>query len=147
MAKFFTVRHKVVKACGHKLNTSQDPRHAGCESCWFAFFSTNGDLTNLANECFQEGGEALLTKFRGTKFTKNFLRYMSTLARFQKEAEAAKESKDGEEAGDSGRGADAGAAKSDGGSGDTGTIEDIQRGIGQPDTGGTAGAGPTEHEY
>lgn len=154
MGKFFTVRHKTVKACGHKLDTNQDPRH-NCESCWFASFSMNGDTTRLADQCFQEGGAALLTKFRGSRFTKNFLKYMSTLARFQKEAEQAEAAKtqesndtiEGQENGiDGAAGRGSTGDNANGGNRDIDGTGEAGPNNGQPATTGTPGPGPTEHE-
>ena len=83
----FTVRRPLVKQCGHKINIAADPRN-NCESCWWAYFSTNGQMTQIADECFTEAGRDVLERSRGKRFTKMFLRYMSTLAHFQRELAA-----------------------------------------------------------
>jgi hypothetical protein len=84
----FTVRRPLVKQCGHKINIAADPRN-NCPSCWFAFFQSNGQITQIADECFTEAGRDVLERSRGKKFTRFFLMFMSTIARFQREAEEA----------------------------------------------------------
>ena len=85
---YFTVRRDRVKSCGHKFDMARDPR-TGCEDCWFAFFGNNGPMTQTADECFQKEGRQTLERIRGKRFVKKFLKFMSTLARFQAEAKAA----------------------------------------------------------
>jgi hypothetical protein len=86
----FTVRRDIVRACGHKLSHTTDPR-TNCESCWFAYFNTNGQMTQIADECFNEAGRDVLERSRGKNFVKQFLKFMSTVARFQREAAEAAE--------------------------------------------------------
>ena len=85
---YFTVRRDRVKSCGHKFDMARDPR-TGCEDCWFAYFGNNGPMTQTADECFQKEGRQTLERIRGKRFVKKFLKFMSTLARFQAEAKAA----------------------------------------------------------
>jgi hypothetical protein len=89
---YFTVRHGSVKGCGHKLDVNNDPRNH-CEYCWFAYFNTNGQMAQTADECFTNEGEDVLVRIRGKKFVKYFKRFMSTLARFKREQEFLKQEK------------------------------------------------------
>jgi len=91
----FTVRRSIVKACGHKINLTSfaDPRH-NCDSCWFAYFQNNGQMTQIADECFQNAGRDVLERSRGKRFVKYFLRIMSTIARFQREAAEAQKAQE-----------------------------------------------------
>jgi hypothetical protein len=93
----FTVRGFDL-ACGHKLSLARnaegkfyipsDPKN-NCDVCWFSYFNNNGSMVQLADECFTVAGRDVLERSRGKKFVKYFLRFMSTVARFQRE-EAAK---------------------------------------------------------
>ena len=83
----FTVRRPTVKSCGHKINIQSDPRN-NCADCWFAYFQNNGQMTQIADECFTQAGRDVLERSRGKKFVKFFLMFMSTIARFQREAAA-----------------------------------------------------------
>jgi hypothetical protein len=95
MRMHFTVRRGKAQPCGHKLASTldaeghvvitSDPRR-NCEHCWFTYFNTNGTMTNIADECFRESGRDVLERSRGKKFVKYFLMFMSTIARFQREA-------------------------------------------------------------
>ncbi len=110
----FTVRHGVVKACGHKFSETQDPRH-NCDSCWFAYFNNNKTMTEIADDCFRNAGRDVLERSRGKKFVRYFLRFMSTIARFQREAaEAQKEKTNGEAVISGGGNSDGGNSNSDG---------------------------------
>ena len=99
MRMHFTVRRGRAQPCGHKLSSINVPNEKGentifitsdprknCDSCWFTYFNTNGQMTNIADECFREAGRDVLERSRGKRFVKYFLRFMSTLARFQREA-------------------------------------------------------------
>ena len=79
MSLYWTQRNEEVTACGHKWNKNGEPRN-NCTDCWFAFFQTHGEFTQLAEKCFKEEGRAALVSFRGEKFVKQFLRFMRTLA-------------------------------------------------------------------
>jgi hypothetical protein len=83
----FTVRRPTVKSCGHKINIQSDPRN-NCADCWFSYFQNNGQMTQIADECFTQAGRDVLERSRGKKFVKFFLMFMSTIARFQREAAA-----------------------------------------------------------
>jgi hypothetical protein len=91
----FTVRRSTVKSCGHKINIQSDPRNH-CYECWFAYFQNNQQMTKIADECFTEAGRDVLERSRGKIFVKYFLMFMSTIARFQREA-AEKEKQNGTE--------------------------------------------------
>lgn len=95
----FTIRRGKAQPCGHKLSSINVPNEKGensifitsdprknCDSCWFTYFNTNGQMTNIADECFREAGRDVLERSRGSRFVKYFLRFMSTVARFQREA-------------------------------------------------------------
>ena len=84
--QFFTVRHQIVELCGHKFHPTNPPRHANCEACWFAFFQVHGELTQSLDEAYQEHGIGLVEKLQGKRVAKMFLRFMSTLAAMQQEA-------------------------------------------------------------
>jgi hypothetical protein len=88
-AKYFTVRHKRMEPCGHRLDQINEPRH-NCEYCWFAFFQTHGELVQTTDRAYQEQGAAFVDKMRGIKYRKMFLRFMSTIQMFKSEIEAAK---------------------------------------------------------
>lgn len=108
MNKAFTVRNFAMP-CGHKLLVQRtekgeaflpsDPK-TNCNMCWFLYFQNNGNMTQIADQCFQEAGRDVLERSRGKKFVKYFLMFMSTMARFQKEQAAAaaeKEAQSGNE--------------------------------------------------
>ena len=95
----FTIRRGTAPGCGHKLSSINVPNEKGentifitsdprknCDSCWFTYFNTNGQMTNIADECFREAGRDVLERSRGKRFVRYFLRFMSTIARFQREA-------------------------------------------------------------
>ena len=87
---YFTVRHDRVEECGHRFDRLNEPR-TNCHYCWWAWFNSHGELVQTVDKAFQEQGAAFVIKLRGRKFLKGFLMYMSTLAKFQQEAEAMKE--------------------------------------------------------
>src|ERR1035437_3562698 len=84
--QYFTIRHPRAPICGHKMDVLNEPR-TGCELCWYAWLNMHGDLVQTADRAYQEQGERFLTAMRGRKFTKMFLRFMSTLARLKAEEE------------------------------------------------------------
>lgn len=79
MGQFWTIRRDRVEKCNH-IFYGEDPPKNNCPWCWFAFFQVNGKTTQVADECFQKEGRETLTKLKGEKFVKNFLRFMTTLA-------------------------------------------------------------------
>jgi hypothetical protein len=79
MSVYFTQRRDIVEYCGHTFYQYDQPKN-NCPYCWFAFFQVNGEVTKTADEVFIREGRDMLIKIRGVKFTKNFLRFMATLA-------------------------------------------------------------------
>lgn len=79
MGMYFTQRRDRVEYCGHKFHPENQPKR-NCPWCWFAFFQIHGEVTQTADECFQKDGREMLVRVKGEKFTKNFLRFMETLA-------------------------------------------------------------------
>ena len=47
MKLYWTQTNGVVAACGHKLGEHAEPKN-NCTDCWFAFFQSHGELTQLA---------------------------------------------------------------------------------------------------
>jgi hypothetical protein len=86
----FTVRHRPLP-CGHKLVAGQSPRHRNCEACWFTFFQVHGELTQAVDEAYNsqgiEVGRELIKQLRGTKFLKNFLKFMASVATLKAQME------------------------------------------------------------
>lgn len=79
MGVYFTQRYSRVEHCNHTFHPENEPR-TNCQYCWFAYFQIHGETTQTADECFQKDGKAMLVRVRGERFTKNFLRFMATLA-------------------------------------------------------------------
>jgi hypothetical protein len=95
MRQFFTIHRQRVAICGHRFDECNQPRHANCEHCWFAFFQNNGEFTKTCDEAFRDetgNGKAAMIAIRGEKFVKRFTQFMSTIARMKAEAETMKES-------------------------------------------------------
>ena len=84
--QYFTVRHGRCQPCGHRFDVITEPR-TNCEHCWFHWLNEHGELIQTADRAYTEQGEKFLIAMRGLKFTKMFLRFMSTLARLKQEAE------------------------------------------------------------
>ncbi len=59
--KYFTVKHKRMTPCGHRLDQINEPRN-NCEFCWFAFFQTHGELVQTADRAYQEQGIEFLIR-------------------------------------------------------------------------------------
>lgn len=91
MGQFFTVRHDIVEACGHKFVAGSTPKHANCEACWWAFFQLNGEATKQLDEFYRTEGKDWLIARHGKKFVTMFVRFMSTIVRLKKELEEANE--------------------------------------------------------
>jgi hypothetical protein len=73
----------VQSSCGHKFVPGKEPRHRGCQVCWFTYFTTYGELTRTADEVYVNHGEAALVQLRGRTFTTNFLKYMGAIAQWK----------------------------------------------------------------
>jgi hypothetical protein len=88
--KTFTVRH-VPLTCGHKMDLQNQPK-TNCETCWWEWLNNHSTLVQTAHEFYQQFGKERLVAMRGKVFTRQFLRFMSTVAHFlaeQKKQEAA----------------------------------------------------------
>lgn len=79
MRKFFTVRRPTVQGCGHKIDPESEPK-GNCETCWFAWFNTHGDLIKALVEMDQQHGPETIIRMRGLKFYKNWRKFMATVA-------------------------------------------------------------------
>jgi hypothetical protein len=97
--QYFTVRHERVKTCGHALDSINEPTFRNCETCWFSFFVTHGELVKVTDEAIQEHGLAFVDKLRGKKYRVQFCRFMSTMNRLREDAEKLQKEKD-EQAGE-----------------------------------------------
>lgn len=95
-----TLHHQTVPMCGHKFVPGQEPKHRNCEPCWFTFFNAHGELTQACDTVFKDFGPDGLTKIRGPKFAKNFIKFMSTLASWKKASEVAQHAEVNEQAGE-----------------------------------------------
>lgn len=83
-AKYFTVRHQRLEGCGHKFDEINQPRF-NCENCWFQWFNTHPQLVEVTDQFYRTHGAKALEAMRGTKYLKNFRRYMATVIHFMKE--------------------------------------------------------------
>ncbi len=92
--KYFTVRHPRTIGCDHHQDQINEPTFRNCESCWYAFFSTHGELVNVTHEAFSEHGAAFVEKLRGRKYVRMFTRFMSTMNRLREDAEKLQETND-----------------------------------------------------
>jgi hypothetical protein len=79
----------VQSSCGHKFVPGKEPRHRGCQVCWFGYFTTYGELTQTADEVYVKYGETALVQLRGRTFTTNFLKYMGVIAQWKALSEQA----------------------------------------------------------
>ena len=89
--KTFTVRH-IPLTCGHKMDLQNQPK-TNCETCWWEWLNNHSTLVQTAHEFYQQYGKERLVGLRGKVFTRQFLRFMSTVAHFlaeQKKQEAEK---------------------------------------------------------
>lgn len=86
-----TLKYQRIPMCGHKFRFGTEPRNRNCESCWFTFFNSHKDLVEAVDEVFTKFGASGLSQLRDPKFTRNFTRFMSTVANWKKAADAAKE--------------------------------------------------------
>jgi hypothetical protein len=92
--KQITVHNPRAQGCHHKLDLKSQPKHRNCEHCWWAWFQNNGEMVKTADEVFQNGHPELIVQLQGEVFYKNFLKFMSTVARLkdlEKPIEEAKE--------------------------------------------------------
>lgn len=101
MREQYTAKHNINPTCGHKVVVGHEPRHRNCEACWFAYFQIHGQITKIADEIFQkhgavEGGK-IITDLKGKKFFENFTRFMSTVAKWKADMEAAVDNEEQDE--------------------------------------------------
>lgn len=83
---YMTVRLPRVAGCGHRYQAERQPRHRNCPFCWMTFFQNHGELVQTTDELHNtEGGVAMIIQLQGSKFLKQFRRFMSTIAHSQKE--------------------------------------------------------------
>ena len=83
-----TLKLPQIQATGHKLAITIDgPRHCNSEADWFSFFQVHGEVTKQAIEIHQKEGLQALVALRGKKWVKNFLKFLSTLAQWQKQVQ------------------------------------------------------------
>lgn len=76
--------------CGHKFK-GDEPKHKGCEQCWFMFFQAYGALTQSVEELYQKHGEAGVVQLRGRAFYNNWKKFMAAVAQMSAQIAAAKE--------------------------------------------------------
>jgi hypothetical protein len=84
--KYFTVRHDALP-CGHKVDRVNQPK-TNCETCWWGWLNTHGQLVQTAHEFIQQYGKERLVSLRGKVFVKMFLRFMSTVNHLIEEQKA-----------------------------------------------------------
>jgi len=84
----FTVKHPRIPACDHTLDVwhGSEPRHRNCESCWFAFFQIHGEMTQYVESAHAEDPRIVVAA-RGSKFLRNFRKFMSTVATMKAQLE------------------------------------------------------------
>jgi hypothetical protein len=73
--RYLTVVHGTVRACGHKFNSRSQPK-LNCNYCWDAYFMTAVDTAAIHDD-LMKGGKAQLVNVYGTKFTKQFGRFLT----------------------------------------------------------------------
>jgi hypothetical protein len=92
--QYFTVRHPRTIGCNHHQDQINEPTFRNCEFCWYAFFSTHGELVKVTDEAIQEHGLAFVDKLRGRKYRVQFCKFMSTMNRLREDAEKLQKEKD-----------------------------------------------------
>ncbi len=85
--KFVTCQLPRVVACGHRLDLSRQPRHRNCETCWYAWFNSHGEVVQQLDEMLQteQHGETLIVQLQGKKFMHRWRQFMSTVASWKPE--------------------------------------------------------------
>ena len=84
--QFVTLRHGTVRACGHKIDLSRQPKN-NCESCWEAWFKTTDNLLVTLHEHLVTRGLASLKAQFGDKLVKQFARFLDRELNQQQEQE------------------------------------------------------------
>lgn len=76
---YITQTYGKVVLCGHSFQPNNPPR-LNCTDCWDAFFHMHPEMTKSCAEfCANPKlGEATLEKAQGTKFVKQFRRFITT---------------------------------------------------------------------
>ena len=69
-ARYFTVRHSTVVACGHKIDVRHFPTQSNCPSCWEAFFELNPEGVAASHDILLNQGTKTLIAMHGKKFIK-----------------------------------------------------------------------------
>jgi hypothetical protein len=69
-----TIKHPIVKACGHKLDMHHEPKHSNCEHCWRALFEVgfNAQEMDRLHSLLMNAGSKFVVKLYGKKFLKAF---------------------------------------------------------------------------
>ena len=73
--QWVTLRHGMVRACGHKIDLSRQPRN-NCEWCWEAWLKTSDGLLVVLHETLVNKGLAALKAQYGNKLVKMFKRFL-----------------------------------------------------------------------
>jgi hypothetical protein len=81
--QYVTMQNPKVVACGHSLDLSKQPRHRGCESCWFAFFNEHGEMVRQLDEMHTSGNDAIIVALQGSKFLHRWKQFMATIAQWK----------------------------------------------------------------
>ena len=76
-----------VAGCGHRLDLSRQPRHKGCESCWFSWFNAHGEIVQQCDEMFTNGNASMIVELQGVKFLHRWLQFMATVAQWKTQQE------------------------------------------------------------
>lgn len=79
--KLYVTKEYPRASCGHIFVLEHEPKN-NCETCWFTFFDTYGQLTQEVEKVFQEHGADFIIGLRGVKFYKYWRKFMSTVAQF-----------------------------------------------------------------
>lgn len=73
--QFITIMHGTVRACGHKIDISKQPKN-NCEFCWEAYFKTTDNLLVTLHEFLVTRGLPALRAQFGDKLVKQFSRFL-----------------------------------------------------------------------
>jgi len=70
----WTVKHPIVKACGHRIDLRHAPRHANCKHCWQALFEVgfNAQEMERLHNLLMNAGSKFVVKLYGKKFLQAF---------------------------------------------------------------------------
>lgn len=73
--RYITVTHGTVRACGHKFDSTRQPK-LNCTDCWDAYFMTAVDTAAIHDD-LMKGGKKQLVNVYGKVFTKQFGRFLT----------------------------------------------------------------------